>query len=234
MSVRGDAGHKRVTPRSVRRGWSELTSGSSQGHQTRAVGLRRCEPRGGSDEAARSQTPTARFVSAFIVVTLITAGATHARALFVSAVVALVIGGGAYDASAQSMFDPRSEFGPFVHQATLTTSGLTSIAGDTALVAAGGVVVAWERDPETDAWAEGARLAPSDSAANFGRALAFDGATAIVGAEDAAYLFVRETGAWRELAKLIPRDGLSGFGAAVDIDGSHAIVGRQRRVHLHV
>jgi hypothetical protein len=69
---------------------------------------------------------------------------------------------------------------------------------------------------------------PSDGASGFGRAIAFDGTTVIVGAGGAAYLFRREApGAqiWDEVAKLVTNDSAPGFGTSVDVDGNHAIVG---------
>lgn len=127
---------------------------------------------------------------------------------------------------AQSVFGPTSSFGPFIPQAQLPATGPTAISGDTALVAADGVVHVFERSAGADAWAEAAPLTPSDGGASFGRAVAIDGVRAIVGAEDAAYVFRRRSGGvWREVAKLVPSDGVQGFGVSVDIDGRHAIVG---------
>jgi hypothetical protein len=129
-------------------------------------------------------------------------------------------------ASAQPVFAPSSHFGPFVQQAQLPATGPTAISGDTALVAMDGIVHVFERDPSTDAWTEALPLTPSDGAAMFGRAIAIDGARAIVGADGAAYIFRRRRdGVWRERIRLVASDGNPDFGASVDIDGNHAIVG---------
>jgi hypothetical protein len=102
---------------------------------------------------------------------------------------------------------------------------------DTVLVAGTGAVYVFERTPGTHMWQETAPLTPSGPVAGFGRALAFDGQTAIVGAQGLAYLF-RRTGPaeWQEIAVLTPDDDGAGgdFGATVDIDGDNAIVAAVR------
>lgn len=72
---------------------------------------------------------------------------------------------------------------------------------------------------------ETAELIPLDGADGFGRAVAMDGDTVVVGARGAAYVFVRSGDRWEQQAKLVPNDGASGFGAVVAIDGNRAVIG---------
>ncbi|HLU43679.1 MAG TPA: putative Ig domain-containing protein, partial [Natronosporangium sp.] len=95
---------------------------------------------------------------------------------------------------------------------------------------------------EDDTPTDGKRLTASDGAAGdlFGRAVAVDGNTALVGADwadingnhnqGAAYVFVRDGDAWVEQAKLTAPDGASShqFGISVDLDGDTAVVGNAR------
>jgi len=89
---------------------------------------------------------------------------------------------------------------------------------------------------DTNTGAQIAKLLPNDGAANdwFGRRVAIDGTTAIVGAyqdddngnqSGSAYLFDTNTGA--QVAKLVPSDGAGydSFGVSVAIDGTNAIIG---------
>jgi choice-of-anchor B domain-containing protein len=92
-----------------------------------------------------------------------------------------------------------------------------------------GVLYVYERDAQ-GAWAEAARLHPSDQEPQnrFGRALALEGNTLLVGATSRAkstggvYVFERdESGAWREVALLQAADGAEGdaLGRKVMISG---------------
>lgn len=89
-------------------------------------------------------------------------------------------------------------------------------------------------------WSEQAKIIASDTARldEFGRAIALDGDTAIIGApradtdgltdSGAAYVFKRDAaGDWNEQAKLTASDAASIdlFGGAVDLDGDTAIIG---------
>jgi hypothetical protein len=95
------------------------------------------------------------------------------------------------------------------------------------------------------AWAltaeQEAKLTASDAADRdeFGRWLAIDGATALIGgAEDddngsgsgSVYVFVRGAGGWTEQGKLLAADGAVGdqFGWGVALDGDTAVVGAFR------
>jgi len=66
---------------------------------------------------------------------------------------------------------------------------------------------------------------------NFGRSVAIDGNTAIVGASGlglgAAYIYTHNGDTWVEQAKLLPPDGMKNehFGWSVDISGDTAVVG---------
>lgn len=91
-------------------------------------------------------------------------------------------------------------------------------------------------------WSEEAKLAASDgdSGDEFGRDVAIDGDTAVVGAhwdEDpsgneagSVYVFTRSGGTWSEAAKLVASDGDSrdNFGNHVAIDGDTIVVGAGR------
>jgi hypothetical protein len=97
-----------------------------------------------------------------------------------------------------------------------------AVAGDTAVIGArdddngnlSGSAYVFVRD-STGAWAQQAKLLPSDGAAGdyFGDSVALAGDTAVIGAygdddfSGSAYVFVRDgTGAWTEQAKLIASD----------------------------
>ena len=73
--------------------------------------------------------------------------------------------------------------------------------------------------------AQVAKLTPNDAApdAQFGFAVAVDGALAVVGGVDSAYVFDLATG--QQVVKLVPSVAGGGFGEAVDIDGGRALVG---------
>lgn len=84
------------------------------------------------------------------------------------------------------------------------------------------------------AWAEQAKLLPSDGASGdlFGGSVALNGDTALVGAvrnddNGSAYLFLWNGGAWVEQTKLLASDGasLDLFGGAVALDGDRALIG---------
>jgi len=85
-----------------------------------------------------------------------------------------------------------------------------------------------------------AKLLAADGAAYdfFGREVAIDGDTVVVGAPQdddkgtdsgSAYVFVRTGGTWTPQAKLVPADGTAGdrFGYAVAVDGDTLVVGAQ-------
>jgi hypothetical protein len=135
---------------------------------------------------------------------------------------------------AQAVFHPDSQFGPYALQATLIRSDATdeefgrrvALVGDVALVAGTGTVYVFERDPATGIWQEVAPLQPDVPIEGFGRALAFEKNTAIVGSLGAAHLFRRRAnGQWREVDTLTPSDGHPNFGASVDLTADQAIVG---------
>lgn len=87
-------------------------------------------------------------------------------------------------------------------------------------------------------WSQQAKLIASDGAATdaFGQAVAIDGDTAVIGAEQdndagtnsgSAYVFVRSGSVWTEQAKLTASDAAAfdRFGSSIDVDGDTAIVG---------
>ncbi len=125
----------------------------------------------------------------------------------------------------------------------------TSVAidGDTAIVGANednntngdssGSAYIFTRSGST--WTQQAKLLASDGASydKFGRSIAIDGDTAIVGANEdnntngngsgSAYIFTRSGTNWTQQDKLLASDGTAGdyFGTSVAMDGDTAIVG---------
>lgn len=122
-----------------------------------------------------------------------------------------------------------------------------AIDGDTVVVGApreygagartGEVFVFARNEGGADAWGEVASLAGSDVADSdfFGRALALEGDTLVVGASGkddngsdsgAVYIFERDSGTWSETVKLAPDDtGLNDqFGKHVALDGDTLVV----------
>jgi hypothetical protein len=90
----------------------------------------------------------------------------------------------------------------------------------------------------SDAWTQQAKLLPSDGRryAEFGRSVAINGETAVVGApgqvtkldsnSGAAYVFVRGPGGWRQETRLTPRTyETQQFGWSVAVFGNRAMVG---------
>jgi MYXO-CTERM domain-containing protein len=146
-------------------------------------------------------------------------------------------------------------------QATLRDPGTVSerqdevgasvaLSGDTALVGGPGfndgvgtamprfgVVFVYVRSGTT--WTQQARLQAADRAGGdeFGRSVALDGDTALVGARldsttrgasaGSAYVFVRSGNTWTQVAKLEAADGAANdnFGASVALRGGRALVG---------
>lgn len=81
--------------------------------------------------------------------------------------------------------------------------------------------------PRAVAWHAQARLKPGDpQAAEFGRALALQGDTALIAAREAVHMFERSGSAWSERARLVPRAPIvdENFGSAVVLDGAWAAV----------
>jgi hypothetical protein len=123
-----------------------------------------------------------------------------------------------------------------------------ALEGDTAVIGApddddngeeSGSVYVYIRTGST--WTQQAKLHPSGGAAGdqFGRSVALDGDTLVIGTPEeahypvrpgSAYVFVRTGSVWTEQAKLIASDGVSwdSFGTSVVVDGDTAIVGADR------
>jgi hypothetical protein len=77
---------------------------------------------------------------------------------------------------------------------------------------------------------ETAKLLPSDGhpSGHFGRSIAIDGEFAVIGGEQAAYVFVRDQlGNWAEEAKIVASDGApwDAFGRSVAIDSDTVLIG---------
>ncbi|MHC4976917.1 MAG: hypothetical protein ACYTF7_09985 [Planctomycetota bacterium] len=120
-----------------------------------------------------------------------------------------------------------------------------ALDGDTALIGAygdddggsdSGSAYVFVRSGTT--WTEQDKLTSSDAAASdlFGRSVALDGDTALVGAREdddggsssgSAYVFVRSGATWTEQDKLTASDAATfdAFGASVALDGDTALVG---------
>ncbi len=86
-------------------------------------------------------------------------------------------------------------------------------------------------------WVSAGKLTPSDPTleALFGRAVAIEGTTALIGAPawfassptpGAAYVFERQNGSWVETQKLVPSSSIpkNGFGSAVALSGTTAMI----------
>jgi hypothetical protein len=102
------------------------------------------------------------------------------------------------------------------------------------MIALGVMAIAFGQSAKAEIALTEARFYAGDPAAsaNFGAAIATDGAMAVVGAPGAggtgaAYVFEYAGGAWTESAKLSPSDGMAAdqFGASVAIQGGTIVVG---------
>ena len=144
--------------------------------------------------------------------------------------------------------------GVWKEQAKLTTSdgsrddvlgGSVALDGDTALlgvqfdddngISSGSAYVFTRR---AGVWAQQAKITQNDAVrlAGFGKSVALDGDTALIGASDgniftgnndSAYIFTRNAGAWTQQAKLNASDSIGDklFGGSVALDGDTALVG---------
>jgi hypothetical protein len=78
-------------------------------------------------------------------------------------------------------------------------------------------------------WTQGAKLTAGDGAGyhRFGRSVALDADTALVGDNGSAYVFTRSGAIWTQQARLTARDGapISDFGISVALAGDTALVG---------
>ena len=113
--------------------------------------------------------------------------------------------------------------------------------GETRNQAFPGIVYVFHRDGEDGMWKETAQLTPSDAAdkaEGFGRALAAEGRTLLVGANaqnastGIVYVFWKDdAGAWTEVARLSASDGIegTGFGTAVTLSGDVALISSSGR-----
>ena len=151
----------------------------------------------------------------------------------------------------------RTEAGWQIQQ-VLTDSCGGKAFGGSALVVSGDVIAAAGRCGDLGAgavsvfrfngeeWALEQLLLPDDPSANpsdsFGRALALDGNTLVVGSSfaytggvptGAAYIFEYAGGTWSQVRRLVADDGLDGdyFGTAAAIDGSSIVIAaRDKRI----
>jgi cysteine-rich repeat protein len=119
---------------------------------------------------------------------------------------------------------------------------VVAISGDTAIIGAYGDGI-WEGSAYVftrtgGVWTQQAKLLAYDDDHNdeFGRSLALDGDTAIIGAarnddngseSGSAYVFTRTAGVWTWQAKLLASDGVAhdAFGRGVAIDGDTVLIG---------
>ncbi len=148
--------------------------------------------------------------------------------------------------------------GVWTEQAKLTASDgarddhfgdSVAVDGYTALIGAGGddnnadfnTGSAYVFTRSAGVWTEQAKLTASDGIEldEFGRSVALDGNTALIGAlldddngfnSGSAYVFTRSAGVWTEQAKLIASDGIAFdlFGQSVALDGNMALFGKTR------
>jgi len=100
-----------------------------------------------------------------------------------------------------------------------------AVSGDAVVVGGSAErVVVFRRDD--DSWARETELeAPSQSTGGFGRSVALDDKTLVVGALGAAFVYVFESGSWTQQDVLRPGNNDNSFGVAVDVMGDIAVVG---------
>ena len=97
----------------------------------------------------------------------------------------------------------------------------------------GSVYVFTRTGTDDSTWTETKKLTVSDGASgdSFGRSIAFDGNTALIGVEGiAVYVFTRtgtDDSTWTETKKLTASDGASGdsFSTSIAFDGNTALIG---------
>lgn len=135
---------------------------------------------------------------------------------------------------------------PSVAQPSVNFGTTVAVVDDTAVVGAfgdnGNIGAAHVFVRADGQWDETQKLTPSDhkpgQTPQFGRGLAFDGETLMVGAVDfdfstnervqgAVYVYTQSAGDWMEMQKLLASDGVSGdqFGYSVALSGNTALVG---------
>jgi len=143
---------------------------------------------------------------------------------------------------------------------TTKVQGDTAVAGAHVHNAEGGAAYVFVRDdngtpadPLDDAWPELQKLVPADNQIGdrFGRSIALDGDTLLIGASvaqtggqaiGAVYVFERDDNgtvtplddAWNESAKIVPPDGADGdrFGIVAFLEGDTALIGADRNDEL--
>jgi hypothetical protein len=118
---------------------------------------------------------------------------------------------------------------------SIALDGDTAVFGATASGFSGDFGSAYVFARDGEAWTEQQKVTPSGTALAdfFGRDVALDGDTVVIGAlgddesRGAAYVFVRDAGAWVEQRKLTPGDAAADdvFGSSVDVEGDIAIIG---------
>lgn len=124
----------------------------------------------------------------------------------------------------------------FTRRRTLELLGLTSAAGigflRSSLGSAGGGSTSGtgsERDRASSTWTQRAKLVADegDDVQSFGRSIALDGTTALVGSSGIAYAYTETDNGWENQAKLTADDQEDGdfFGQTVALDGDTALVG---------
>ena len=116
-----------------------------------------------------------------------------------------------------------------------------AVVGDEAIVGAYGAAfyqgAAYAFARAGGSWTQTQKLTASDASMNadFGVAVALDGATALIGAygdssyQGAAYVFGNAGGTWNEAQKLVASDGAADahFGISVALDGTRALIGAE-------
>ena len=104
-----------------------------------------------------------------------------------------------------------------------------AVDGDTVLVAADrrdmGAVYVYQGS--SSGWVSAGELVPDVSVpeSGFGRAIALSGTTAIVGANDAAYIFEKGPSGWMQTGRFLNPGPQFEYGVSVDVDAEVALVG---------
>jgi FG-GAP repeat len=105
-------------------------------------------------------------------------------------------------------------------------NGNTALIGSPFKASQQGAVYVFVRSDSDGTWSQRAKLTlafPTDGA-NFGQSVSLSGDTAVIGATNAAYVFIRSGTSWTQQAKLVASDQPVSFGSAVAVDGGTAVV----------
>jgi uncharacterized protein (TIGR03437 family) len=109
---------------------------------------------------------------------------------------------------------------------TIAVNGETALVSSPTKASNQGAVYVFVRSNSDGTWSQQAKLTVP-GAASFGQAVSLSADTAVIGATDSAYVFVRSGTSWTQQAKLVGSDSVAGdrFGGAAAVDGDTAVIG---------